>query len=88
MINAKRVLAVGAHPDDIEFGCLGLLIKLGAATELNVFVGSLGSAGDPTSGPRRKDEGLASLRALNCASIHFREKVGIHPRTTRACSRS
>ena len=23
----KRVMAIGAHPDDIEFGCSGTLVK-------------------------------------------------------------
>ncbi len=44
-----RVLAIGAHPDDIEFGCGGTLIKLSKlGAQIHLFVASLGEmGGDP-----------------------------------------
>lgn len=62
----KTVLAVGAHPDDVEFSCLGFLMRLKQlGAELTVFIASNGSDGDPTSGAIRLEE---SGRALACVS--------------------
>ncbi|MFA7323223.1 MAG: PIG-L deacetylase family protein [Candidatus Nanopelagicales bacterium] len=56
------ILAVGAHPDDIEFGCGGLLLAHVAMGERVVMLvmteGQRGSGGDPT--PR--DESMVSTR--------------------------
>lgn len=42
----KVILAVGAHPDDVEFGCAGTLAKHKAeGTEINILTLSLGSVG-------------------------------------------
>lgn len=71
----KRVLAVGAHPDDIEFlysGTLLLLKKNG--WEIHMWNLANGSAGSKTLGPeaiaaKRWEEAQASARILG-ASIH------------------
>lgn len=65
MIPFKRVLAVGAHPDDVEYSCLGLLVflrELGA--NVDVFVAGSGSQFDVTSGIHRNDETLSALTPL------------------------
>ena len=46
----KNVLAVGAHPDDIEYSCLGFLLKQkNSGANISTFVVSLGSSNDKTS---------------------------------------
>jgi LmbE family N-acetylglucosaminyl deacetylase len=79
MMDVKRVLAVGTHPDDIEIGCLGFLLKLGPDVERHLYFASVGSAGDPTSGAGRRAESEAACACLPPASITFREKTGILP---------
>ena len=79
ILDVKRVLAVGAHPDDIEIGCLGFLLKLGANVEKHLYFASFGSAGDPTTGPLRRSESEAACSCLQPASITFRETAGILP---------
>jgi LmbE family N-acetylglucosaminyl deacetylase len=46
-----NILAIGAHPDDIEIGCGGLLLKAGKQSH-NIFMYTLtqgGASGDPKS---------------------------------------
>lgn len=56
------VLAFGAHPDDIEFGCGGILAKLAAQNKSIVMVdltlGDKGTRGNPET--RRKEAEAAS----------------------------
>jgi len=73
----KRVLAIGAHPDDIELGCLGYLMKLAKDAHIRAYVASLGSIGDPTTGPHRRKESQKALAVLNCEELRFRGKAGI-----------
>jgi len=45
-----NILAIGAHPDDIELGCGGLLLKASRQDHHNVFMYTLtrgGASGDP-----------------------------------------
>jgi LmbE family N-acetylglucosaminyl deacetylase len=72
-----RVLAIGAHPDDIEFGCGATLAKWSAAgSEIWLLVLTDGSKGswDPSTHPAelaelRVDEQAAAARILGAAGV-------------------
>ena len=38
MLRGGSVLAIGAHPDDIEFGCYGTLCLLASAAQIHALV--------------------------------------------------
>ncbi|HNX49356.1 MAG TPA: PIG-L family deacetylase, partial [Thermoanaerobaculaceae bacterium] len=63
-----EVLAVGAHPDDIELGCGGLLARLAAAGKVvgvvDLTAGELGTRGDVAG---RRGEAEAAAQALGVA---------------------
>ena len=73
----ERVLAIGAHPDDIEFGCGATLAKWSAAgSEIWLFVLTDGSKGswDPGADPAelanvRVSEQVAAARVLGAAKV-------------------
>lgn len=60
----KIILAIGAHPDDVEIGCGGTLAKLHAeGCSINILTLSLGSGGgDPTI---RKKEARNAAKILD-----------------------
>ena len=68
----ERVLAIGAHPDDTDFGCGATLAKWASTgAEVNVLVCTDGSKGtwDPTTDDAalirtRQEEQIAATRAL------------------------
>lgn len=74
-----RALAIGAHPDDVEFGCGATLAKWAAAgTEVHVLVLTDGSKGtwDDTADPSalvavREAEQRDAARTLGAADVHF-----------------
>lgn len=74
-----RALAVGAHPDDIEFGCGGTLAKwAGAGCEIHHLVLTDGSKGtwDPDSDPAalvatRQEEQREAARLLGGGDVGF-----------------
>ena len=76
----KNILAIGAHPDDIEFGCFGFLLKQRkSGAKVSAFIGSLGSKGDPSTGTGRRDESSAALSLLPAETVIFREREGLEP---------
>ncbi len=77
MILFQNILAIGAHPDDLEYGCFGFLLKQVARSDIHLYVASLGSAGDSTTGMQRKAESVAAFDMLRPKSMTFREKAGI-----------
>jgi LmbE family N-acetylglucosaminyl deacetylase len=77
MISYRTILAIGAHPDDIEYGCFGFLLRHKDECKIHLYVASLGSVGDPTSGIERRDESSESFKKLSPSSVKFREKTGI-----------
>jgi LmbE family N-acetylglucosaminyl deacetylase len=79
----RRALAIGAHPDDIDFGCGGTLAKWAAAgcgvTELVLTDGSKGSW-DPTVDRaalilERQEEQRAAAAALGAGDVMFLRHV-------------
>ena len=54
----QRALAIGAHPDDTEFGCYGVIQRF---EERAVFILSAGEQGGPPVDRRREAEDAASV---------------------------
>ncbi len=77
MPNSKlRILAVGAHPDDLEFGCGGVLLAEAArASEISLRVCSLGEAGSKGTPNEREAEARRAAGMLG-AKIEFLEMGG------------
>lgn len=68
---APRILAIGAHPDDVEIYCLGLLLRLQmAGWEIGWAVATDGTAGLPSGSP----QDLRRREALLAGSV-----VGVTP---------
>ena len=66
-----KLLAIGAHPDDIEFGIGGLIIKEAQkGTEIKYLVCSLGEAGSSGTPGQRKKEAIAAAKLVG-AEIEF-----------------
>jgi LmbE family N-acetylglucosaminyl deacetylase len=71
-----RILAVGAHPDDIEFGCGGLLLAEAAhARKVSLCVCSRGEAGSNGTPDEREAEARRAAKLLG-ATIEFLELGG------------
>ena len=74
----KNVLAIGAHPDDIEFGCAGTLFRHRQnGDDVTMVVMSKGDVRDSFSGKvlRSKDESITettcSADVLDCDLVHL-----------------
>ncbi|MFA5991513.1 MAG: PIG-L family deacetylase [Candidatus Doudnabacteria bacterium] len=66
-----KILAIGAHPDDVEFGCGGLVIKeVLKGSQVKIVVCSLGEAGTNGTPTDRKKEATAAAK-LAGAKIEF-----------------
>jgi len=61
----RRILAVGAHPDDVEFGCGGVLIKeVARGNPVAVLNLSRGEAGSSGSADERMREATAAAARM------------------------
>lgn len=66
-----RILSIGAHPDDIEYGCAGTIKKLSKDNEVFFLVVTKGDkGGDPVL---RKEEQLKSSKILGVTKTFFGE---------------
>ena len=71
IMNGKRILAFGAHPDDIEFGCGALLLDAAdQGAQLNLSVLSRGEAGTRGDAATREAEAKKAAKMLG-AELHF-----------------
>ncbi len=69
--NRSRILAVGAHPDDIEFGCGGvLLVEAARGNDIHLCVCSRGESSSNGSPAERQAEARAAAGLLN-AKLKF-----------------
>jgi LmbE family N-acetylglucosaminyl deacetylase len=80
MLAIRRVLALGAHPDDVEFqagGTLATWARRGVQVQLACFTSGEKGSADPESDPAelgrlRRREAEAAARALGAAlPVHF-----------------
>lgn len=66
-----KILAIGAHPDDIEFGCGGLMIKEAEkGSRIKYLICSLGEAGSNGTPKGRKQEAEKAAKIVG-AEIEF-----------------
>src|ERR1700752_4169687 len=67
----KKILAIGAHPDDVEFGVGGLLIKeIGLGAKVKIVVCSLGEAGSNGTPEGRRKEGQSAAKYIGAEFEH------------------
>ncbi len=67
----KKIIAFGAHPDDVEFGVGGLLIKeIKNGNKVKIVIGSLGEAGSNGTPASRKKEAQDAAKFIG-AEIEF-----------------
>ena len=65
-----NILAIGAHPDDIEFGCGGTLIKF-SKRDHNVFLMIMTEGDQGASGEVRRQEQLSSNEIMGVKEIFW-----------------
>ncbi|MEO5926523.1 MAG: PIG-L family deacetylase [Bryobacteraceae bacterium] len=71
-----KILAVGAHPDDVEFGCAPVLIKEArAGHEIRILVTSKGEAASAGTPEQRADEARDAAKIIG-AEIDFLDLGG------------
>lgn len=75
-IDTNVIMAIGAHPDDIEFGCGGILLQEGfREVRIELVVCSRGESG--TNGtPEVRTKEAEAAAALMGAGIRFQEMEG------------
>jgi LmbE family N-acetylglucosaminyl deacetylase len=65
----RSVLAVGAHPDDIELGCAGTLAAHRAAGDSVTMLVLTGGQNGPGANADRRAEAEAAARTLDCLLV-------------------
>ena len=66
----KHVLAIGAHPDDIEFGCFGTLQRhINDGDDVTLLVMSYSDVTDAHTGNVTRDSDISKQEALEAANI-------------------
>jgi len=67
MQHEQHIVAIGAHPDDIEYGCLGTLIKFSWQYVIDLVIFTDGELG----GPRRRAESTQAFESVGLNSIFW-----------------
>jgi LmbE family N-acetylglucosaminyl deacetylase len=72
-----RILCIGAHPDDIEFGLGGLVIKESEnKSQIKFIICSLGEAGTSGTPEGRKQEAIEAAKISGVTDVEFLEMGG------------
>src|SRR5262245_12273633 len=71
-----KILAVGAHPDDVEFGCAPVLIQeVDRGHEVKIVVASRGEGASSGTAEEREQEARAAAKIIG-AQIEFLDLGG------------
>lgn len=76
MFTNKNILAIGAHPDDIEYAILGTLMKADNC-RVYCYVASQGGWNDISSGTQRKKESNKALESILPEEIFWANRIGV-----------
>ena len=72
MTNKQVVLALGAHPDDIEIGMGGTVAKLvGMGYDVNLVIATLPNFVETDTKEERKKESTISAKVMGCKTPQF-----------------
>ena len=75
-VKGGKILAIGAHPDDLEFGCGSLLaIEAARGSQIKLLVLSKGEAGTAGTPESRQEESMAAAKLIG-AKIEFLDLGG------------
>lgn len=78
MNSFNKILAIGAHPDDIEYSCLGFLLAHNKkGSKITSLICSYGAKNDPSSSIERIKESKKSLSCIKNLDFHFFKQTGI-----------
>ena len=70
MIQSMNILAIGAHPDDIEYGCAGTLIKY-AERDHRILLMILTGGEEGGNGEERKREQSAAAEIIGAQQVFW-----------------
>ena len=74
-----KVLAIGAHPDDLEYGCAGTLIKHVQRGD-QVFLALVTDGSEGGEGAVRPEEQLAAAKIIGAEDVFFLGYSDLRPR--------
>ena len=77
-----NILAVSAHPDDLEYGCAGTLIRH-SQKEDDVFLMVITNGGKGGASDTRRQEQVDAARIIGAKDVFF----GDYPDTSFECNR-
>lgn len=79
MFTNKNILAIGAHPDDLEAYALGTLLKYKEVSEIFCYIATCGGENDKTTKSTRGMESIKALKdALAPIEVHIEDREGLH----------
>jgi len=78
MFTNKNILAIGAHPDDIEYAVMGALMK-SSNCQIYCYIATMGGENDKTAGRQRTMESEKALALVQPEDIFWAPRIGLHP---------
>jgi len=79
LFTGKNVLALGSHPDDLEIGCLGTLLKYRQNMDsLHCHIFTSGGTGDISNGyADRRTESKLALECIHSNTLCISDNIGM-----------